>query len=274
MAGCGLPTGYTIRPEDIWTQERRGSVPAFKHGGSTTTADVLDGVVGIHAQETASLHNTRSALASAPQVDLYRLRRLDDRLAAHLDGLAVAGQQAWSFCEAALETPSQGGVFAAAVRAIDEKQEERLERLFVLAEAVLEARRGLISAFGWLERSQLRGVVAGLLKSTDSLKRTTGHRCLRDAPGRPGDRPAELASGPQPAGPGRRAESGGRDWAPGPADYLRRRNHGRGPGLPVFGPRGPPFSSATANTHSRRSPLPVRHLAPTAAGRSDSRFRR
>ncbi len=142
------------------------------HERSKTTAGALDGVVGIHAQEAASLHDTRTALATAPHVNLYNLRRADGRLAAHLDGLAVAGDQAWPSCEAALETPSAGALFVAAVRAIDEKHEERLDRLFVLAEADPEARRGLTAAFGWLERSHLRGVVAGLIKSNDPLKRT------------------------------------------------------------------------------------------------------
>ena len=144
------------------------------HGRITTAAVVLEGVVRIHAQEAAGLQDTRTALVRAPQVNLLTLHRADDRLAAHLDGLAVAGEQAWPFCEALLETPFSGAAFVAAVRAIDDQHEERLDRLFVLAEAAPEARRGLISAFGWLERTQLRGVVAELIKTRDGLKRTVG----------------------------------------------------------------------------------------------------
>jgi hypothetical protein len=52
-------------------------------------------VVQQHAEETAFLRNVRSVLVAAPHVKLLHLRRLDDRLAAHLDGLAVAGEFGW-----------------------------------------------------------------------------------------------------------------------------------------------------------------------------------
>ena len=77
-------------------------------------------VVQQHAEESAILRNTRSVLAVAPHVKLHQLRRLDDRVAAHLDGLAVAGDFGWELCEAALERPGAGEVFAAAVRAIED----------------------------------------------------------------------------------------------------------------------------------------------------------
>ena len=62
-------------------------------------------------------------------------------MAAHLDGLAVAGEFGSSLCEAALETPGVGEVFAATVRAIEEKDERRLDKLFALVGAVPEAQR-------------------------------------------------------------------------------------------------------------------------------------
>ena len=65
-------------------------------------------------------------------------------------------------------------MFTVAVRTIEERTEERLERLFALAGAVPEARRGLISAFGWLDPEHLQGIVASLLGSPDAFRRLIG----------------------------------------------------------------------------------------------------
>jgi hypothetical protein len=132
-------------------------------------------VVSQHAEEAASLYGTRVVLVRAPRVRLWALQRdCDGRLAAHLDGLSVAGEHAWPFCEAALEAPSAGAVFTAAVRAIEEMDHHRLDRLFALAEVSRETVPGLIAAFGWHSRQQLQGLVAKLLSSENALRRSVG----------------------------------------------------------------------------------------------------
>lgn len=120
------------------------------------------------------LRHVRSVLVIAPQVRLFQLGRSDDRLAAHLDGLAVAGDFGWSVCEAALQTPGTGEVFAAAVRAIEGKNGTRLNKLFALAQSAPQAQRGLVSAFGWVSAQYLQGTTKELLASTDSFKRQVG----------------------------------------------------------------------------------------------------
>jgi uncharacterized protein (TIGR02270 family) len=92
-------------------------------------------------------------------------------LVAHLDGLAVAGEYGSSVCEAALESPGAGEVFAASVRAIEEKDGRRLDKLFALAIAVPAAQPGLISAFGWVSAQHLQGTGARLLASPEPFKR-------------------------------------------------------------------------------------------------------
>lgn len=131
-------------------------------------------VIMQHAEESAHLRHMRSILTAAPHVKLHHLRRLDDRLAAHLDGLAVAGEYGSSMCEAALENPGVGEVFAATVRAIEEKDERRLDKLFALIGAVPEALPGLISAFGWVSANYLQGTGAKLLASKHPLQRLVG----------------------------------------------------------------------------------------------------
>ena len=128
-------------------------------------------VVQQHAEESAMLRHVRSVLVRAPHVKLRHLRRLDDRIAAHLDGLAVAGRYGTALCTAALERPGAGEVFAVAVRAIDERDDAALNRLIALAAVLPDAKRGLLSAFGWVSAPQLQGIVRLLLGAADTLRR-------------------------------------------------------------------------------------------------------
>ena len=131
-------------------------------------------IIQQHAEESAHLRHVRSIQVSAPHVKLHHLRRLDDRLAAHLDGLAVAGEYGSNVCEAALESPGVGEIFAAGVRAIEEKDKGRLDKLFALVKAVQEAQPGLISAFGWVSAQYLQGTCAELLVSMEPFRRQVG----------------------------------------------------------------------------------------------------
>src|SRR5688572_18658666 len=71
---------------------------------------IVPNIIAQHVEEAISLHETRTALTHAPHVTLSHLSRFDNRLAANLDGLFVAGKQATTFCDATLERPSASGV--------------------------------------------------------------------------------------------------------------------------------------------------------------------
>ncbi|HEU4853767.1 MAG TPA: TIGR02270 family protein [Nitrosospira sp.] len=131
-------------------------------------------IIQQHAEESAHLRHVRSIQVSAPHVKLHHLRRLDDRLAAHLDGLAVAGEYGSTVCDSALESPGVGEVFAATVRAIEEKDKGRLDKLFALVTTVTEAQPGLISAFGWVSAPDLKGIATELLASMEPFRRQVG----------------------------------------------------------------------------------------------------
>lgn len=122
-------------------------------------------VVQQHAEEAALLRQVRSVLVRAPHVSLGRLGRLDERLAAHLDGLAVAGPAGRAMCLAALERPGAGEVFALAVLALEAADLALIDRLLALWVAVPDARRGLVSACGWVSPPVIGGVLRGLLAS-------------------------------------------------------------------------------------------------------------
>ena len=131
-------------------------------------------VVQQHAQDAASLRNARTSLVRAPHVKLNQLRRLDDRLAAHLDGLEVAGEYGSQLATAALESPGRGEVFTAAVRAIEGRDPAGLDRVIALVQALPDSPSGLMSAFGWVSAASLRGITSALLASPDPFRRRIG----------------------------------------------------------------------------------------------------
>jgi uncharacterized protein (TIGR02270 family) len=139
--------------------------------------EVIPIVLQQHAEDCAVLHAARTLLVGAPHARLLHLRRFDRRLEGHLDGLAVAGERAAPFLDAALEQPSAGAAFAATVQAIEIGAADgtvRLDRLLALSEVLAGSRRGLLAAFGWLESDRLRGIVARLLKSANPTRRLVG----------------------------------------------------------------------------------------------------
>lgn len=131
-------------------------------------------VIRQHAEDAAVLRNARTHLVRAPHVKLHQLARLDERLAGHLDGLAVAGEHGARIAAAALEAPGRAEVFVAAVCAIEGRDPVGLERLFALAQAMPELRPGLVSAFGWVPGASLQGITRALLYSRGALPREVG----------------------------------------------------------------------------------------------------
>jgi uncharacterized protein (TIGR02270 family) len=127
-----------------------------------------------HVEDAAILYATRTALTRAPHVRLLHLGRFDARLEAHLDGVAVAREDAWPVLQQSLELPSTGRIFTFAVRAIESREPGHLDRLFALAEALPEVRTGLVAAFGWMEAPRLRGLVVELLNAPSAFRRSVG----------------------------------------------------------------------------------------------------
>jgi len=131
-------------------------------------------IVQQHVDDAANLYCTRSALVSAPHVRLRQLQGFDERLAAHLEGLHVAGDAARPMCEAALEVASVGAIFVATMRALDSRDSFWLERVLAISECVPHYRSGVISAFGWTDRERLQGIVRNLLGSGRAFARLVG----------------------------------------------------------------------------------------------------
>ena len=134
----------------------------------------IPGVLRQHAEEAAILCGIRLHLWRAPDAKLLQLNRLDQRIAAHLDGLAIAGEAGMRLCDAALERPEPGTTFVAAVRALETRDVRRLDRLLALGETLAEARPGLATAFVWVAPEWLQGVIPALLESPSSFRRQLG----------------------------------------------------------------------------------------------------
>lgn len=136
-------------------------------------------VVQQHVEDIASLRHVRTVLVRAPHVGLLQLGRLDERIAAHLDGLSVAGEAGKALALAELASPGAGQVFALGVRALEDRDEALLDRLMALCTELPEARRGLVSAFGWVSARTLQGVVRRLLSSPAEHVRELGLAACR-----------------------------------------------------------------------------------------------
>lgn len=134
---------------------------------ATLARPIVANVVTQHLEDAASLRGVRAVLVRAPHVGLLHLGRTDERLAAHLDGLAVAGDAGARLAQAALEVPGVGQIFVAAVNALERQDAAAMKRLVALQQAVPEARRALASAFGWVSAPLLRGLTAPLIGSAD-----------------------------------------------------------------------------------------------------------
>ena len=139
-----------------------------------TTSPVIESVVAQHADEAHFLWFLRETLISAPHVGLHALNRHDNRLAAHLDGLAVGREYALELHAASTADPVPGFFFTAAVIAIEAALETLREGVIARAKGSARIRRELVAAFGWVEPRHLRGIVRGLLQSPDPFRRYLG----------------------------------------------------------------------------------------------------
>lgn len=135
---------------------------------------VIPHIIDQHAEEAAFLWQLRHNAVDAPHYDLTDLIKLDNRVAAHLDGLSIAGDYGARVCEMAMENPGPGEVFVSTVRALEEKNNQWLDHLFALVNAEPNLQTGLFAAFGWVSASRLQGTVAMLLASHDALKQLIG----------------------------------------------------------------------------------------------------
>lgn len=135
---------------------------------------INEDVVTQHAENAAFLWLLRDAATYAPHYSLKDLADLDERVAANLDGLLVAGTTGWEICAAALEIGDSGELFTAAALAFESGDPERIKSVLNLGCSEPELSRALVSALGWLTFTEAKKVIAELLKSDNPELRRIG----------------------------------------------------------------------------------------------------
>jgi uncharacterized protein (TIGR02270 family) len=138
------------------------------------TRHSLPEIVSQHVEESASLAQIRLRLLSAAHVRLRDLGRLDARLAAHLDGVALAGELGSQLAARSLEFAGRGDAFVATVRAVEDGRVQWLLALCRLGASIPAVRRGVCAALGWMSPPYLKGTIRDLLVSADPIYRQIG----------------------------------------------------------------------------------------------------
>jgi uncharacterized protein (TIGR02270 family) len=134
---------------------------------------IIKEVIEQHIQEAASLHALRATQVNFSLLRLHQLLRFDDRLAAHIDAVSLAGKSALHLSEAELELPSAGAVFIATIASLQCRSADVFYRLLHLSKAVSDAFAGFKAAFAWVTENDVRTVSANLIKSQDPFHRLT-----------------------------------------------------------------------------------------------------
>ena len=134
---------------------------------------IIEKVIIEHAEESIFLWLQRMSAVYAPNYSVNQLADLDERLAAHIDGLRVAGGQGWKAAEETLDNEGPEDFFPAAVLAL-ESDDERFDGLIQRASQAPEAIPGLISALGWVSAQFLAKRVQALLEDTAPIKQKLG----------------------------------------------------------------------------------------------------
>jgi uncharacterized protein (TIGR02270 family) len=134
----------------------------------------IDYILSQHSEESSFLWLLRDAAVRESHYNLTDLHGLEERIIAHLDGLSVAGDVAWPFCQAGLQQREPGEVFTAAYTALDNSKQDWLDQTIEVVDSTPKCTRGLVSALGWLPREKLQGYVVNWLKSGEPLLKLIG----------------------------------------------------------------------------------------------------
>lgn len=126
------------------------------------------------AQEASFLWFQRDGFLNEPHVSLQGLADKDERLEAHIDGLRVAGGEAWEICKESFGNDDAEGLFAPAVLAFESNDANRILDVIEAVNEDHKKARVLISALGWLPFEQVALQIAKLLADESSYLRYIG----------------------------------------------------------------------------------------------------
>ncbi|MEC8810264.1 MAG: TIGR02270 family protein [Pseudomonadota bacterium] len=107
-------------------------------------------------------------------VNLSDLRGRDLQLDACIDGLRIAGNNAWKLLESALAAADSGVVFVATVLALESKHTVRLKQILALAETDTTLQFGVRQAFSWVPEPITRPLLPHLMASGNTFYQGLG----------------------------------------------------------------------------------------------------
>ena len=106
-------------------------------------------IVEQHAEEAAFLGKSGDAAVEQPHYAIRYLRRLEERIESHLDGLRVAGEIGFEIALRELVQHFQPGeLFAVAILTLELDDFSRLDQILEIATAHAQTQRGLFGAIG------------------------------------------------------------------------------------------------------------------------------
>lgn len=160
---------------------------------------VIDSIVSQHAEETALLWMLRRAAVTSSNHGLGDLAKLDGRIEAHLDGLRVAGEAGWRFCDEQMRRGEAGEVFAASMMGFESGRPERIGKVLAVVQEAPETAEGMVSALGWLALDVALPHITALLNDEVPVCRLAGVAASAIHRWHPGGSVSRFAIGAPPA---------------------------------------------------------------------------
>ncbi|MCP2053657.1 UNVERIFIED_ORG: uncharacterized protein (TIGR02270 family) [Pseudomonas fluorescens] len=136
--------------------------------------NTLPVVLDLHVEEASFLAVLRGYALHAPHYDLDDLRKLDDRIDAHLDGLRIAGSTGLDTLVAQLDPQAIGELFASTVLAFEAANATVLSQLGAHVRSAVETQRGFLMALGWLDWAHIAPWIDRMLATPEPLFRRLG----------------------------------------------------------------------------------------------------
>lgn len=135
---------------------------------------IIPDIVEQHWEEAGLLWSRRCSATAQASFALRSLSQLDERVEAHLDGLRVAGKEAWELCLDAAAWEDGGEAFVMGMLSFADADEARFGEVTKHAVASPALARGLTSALGWSDASVVQSKIHALLMSESAVKRRVG----------------------------------------------------------------------------------------------------
>ncbi len=128
----------------------------------------------LYALQAAAVYAQRHSVAESAHVDLSAVHRIDERLAACLDGMTVVSEDVWVLCGGDRGVLDRAELFTVTVCALQSRDDHLFDRLIALAgdnEVLLDS---VTDALTWLPSNHVRHQVERLLGAEEESRRAVG----------------------------------------------------------------------------------------------------